>query len=479
MQPDEAFDPAPTAPLCHLGAIELAARVRAGSLRVADVVAAHLDAIARVDPAINAVCTLDAERALRAASSADDALRSGRAARALEGVPVLIKDVTETEGLRTTWGSPLYADHVPSADAEVVRRLRAAGAIVLGKSNVPEFAAGAHTSNRLFGTTLNPHDVRRSAGGSTGGGAAAVAARLAPLAEGTDHGGSLRVPAAFCGVVGLRPTPGLVPSHPSVQPWDLQRVHGPIARDAADAALMLDAMAGPLAASPVSVPRPWPDALAAMRAERVDGLRLAWVPNLGGPGIDDAVAAVCTDALAALAATGPRVRTESIALPGAVQAYLTLRGAWMVAQYDALADRLDELPAALADNIRAGRATGATDLAQAERARAAAWNAFGALFEQCDLIATPTVAVAPFDAARSTPASVAGRSLAGYVDWLAQTFLVTLVGLPAVSVPAGLDADGLPVGLQLIGPRWSEPRLLACAAALQRLRPVPMPMQHA
>ncbi len=228
----------------NMSAVDLARAVRSKALSPVEILKSHLDAIARANPAINAICTLAAEQAMEAARAAEDAAMRGSILGPLHGVPIGIKDVTPTAGIRTTYGSPLYAEHVPTEDAEVVTRLKAAGAIVVGKTNTPEFATGANTVNNVFGATRNPWDLRLTAGGSTGGGAAAVAARMLPLAEGTDVGCSLRVPAAYCGVIGLRPTAGLVPNSAEPMPWDPTCVHGPVARSASDVGLMLDAMAG-------------------------------------------------------------------------------------------------------------------------------------------------------------------------------------------------------------------------------------------
>jgi len=241
-------------------AAELARLIRSKAVSPVEVLGAHLDAIARINPAVNAICTLAAESATAAARQAEDAVMRGDPLGPLHGIPVGIKDVTPTAGIRTTYGSRLYADHVPTEDAAVVASLKAAGAVVLCKTNTPEFAAGANTVNALFGATRNPRNLALTVGGSTGGGAAALACGMIALAEGTDFGGSLRVPAAFCGVVGLRPTPGLVPAHPVSLPWDFGRTHGPMGRTVEDVALMLDAIVGPSAVSPISVSPPWTSA---------------------------------------------------------------------------------------------------------------------------------------------------------------------------------------------------------------------------
>src|SRR3989454_12157014 len=242
--------------LTHLSAAELARLVRTKKASPVEVVEAHLAAIQKINPAVNAFCTVAAEKALAWAREAERAVKKRVKLKALHGVPVAIKDLTLTADIRTTFGSTPFRDHVPTEDAEVVRRLKAAGAIVLGKTNTPEFGAGANTVNKVFGATRNPWNTALSASGSTGGGAAALAARMAPLAEGTDFGGSLRTPAAFCGVLGLRTTAGLVPKHPAAMPWSDQSVAGPMARSAAGWALLLEAMIGLSGKSPLSAPAP-------------------------------------------------------------------------------------------------------------------------------------------------------------------------------------------------------------------------------
>jgi len=431
-----------------------------------EVIEAHLAAIARSNGALNAFVTVNESGARQAARALDEALaeRGARPPGPLAGVPVAIKDVTPTAGLRTTWGSTLLRDHVPGEDAEVVRRLKAAGAIVLGKTNTPEFAAGANTVNRLFGATRNPWDARLSVSGSTGGGAAALAARMAPLAEGTDFGGSLRTPAAFCGVVGLRTTAGLVPRHPAALPWHDQSVAGPMARNAEDCALMLDAMTGFSRLSPLSLAPAWDSAHAVVaRTETLRGMRLAYAPGLGRTGVDPDVAEVCRSAALALEREGAAVEEVALDFSDGRDAFITLRGESMVGNHLARLDKLDALDPNLAGNIRLGLELGILDIARAEAKRAEIWQRWQQLFERFDLVLTPTVPVAPFPVERNYPEVVGGRKLESYIDWVAQTFLVSLAALPAASVPAGLTAGGLPVGLQVIGPRLSDPRILACA----------------
>ena len=465
----------------NMNAIDLARLVRTKALSPVEILKSHLDAIARANPAINAICTLAAEQATEAARAAEDAVMRGHVLGPLHGVPIGIKDVTPTAGIRTTYGSPLYAEHVPEEDAEVVTRLKTAGAIVVGKTNTPEFATGANTVNKIFGATRNPWDLRLTAGGSTGGGAAAVAARMLPLAEGTDVGCSLRVPAAYCGVVGLRPTAGVVPNSAEPQPWDVTTVHGPVARNATDAGLMLDAMSGVSASSPISFDPPWRGKLAQMIEETRDlrDLSIGYVADIAGLGADAEVERICRSAALGLSQAGASVTQLTLDLSDGVDAYQVLRGVWMVAQYIDRLDRLHEFGANLAGNIKSGLVLTTRDLAVAERKRADIWHRLRRFFSDYDLLLTPTVPVPPFPVENNYPTEIGGRKLDNYTTWFAPAFIVSLVALPAASVPAGMTRAGLPVGIQIIGPRCAEPRILACAKLIAELNPIGSPPQAA
>src|SRR5712692_2622046 len=262
-------------------AVELASLIASKAVSPVEVLDAHLATIARVNPRLNAIVTLVADGALVLAQQAEAAVMRGEKLGSLHGLPVAIKDVTATAGIRTTYGSPLFKDNVPEEDAEAVSRLKAAGAIVLGKTNTPEFATGANTVNALFGATRNPWNCALSPAGSSGGSAVAVATGMVPIAQGTDFGCSIRIPAAFCGIVGIRPTPGVTPNHPTPLLWDAGQVHGPLARTAEDAALVLDAMIGLSRFSPISVAPPWPSALAEVdRCKDARGLRVAYASDI-------------------------------------------------------------------------------------------------------------------------------------------------------------------------------------------------------
>ncbi len=464
------------ASLTRKSARELARLIATRAVRPAEVLDAHLAVIARLNPALNAIVTLAAEQAREAALAAERAVLDGQPLGPLHGLPVVVKDVTPTAGIRTTFASPLFRDHVPTQDAEVVRRLKQAGAIVLAKTNTPEFACGANTDNVLFGPTRNPWNTALSPAGSSGGSAVAVATGMAPLAQGTDFGGSVRVPAAFCGIVGIRPTPGLTPNHPMPLAWDPGQVHGPLARSAEDAALMLDAMVGFSALSPISVAPPWTSARAVVeRATDANGLRIAYVSDIAGIGVDAEIATICRRAAQSLRDAGARVEEIAFDVSDGRAPYQAWRGAWMVGQQFERLAQIERFGPNLRGNVQSGLAITALDLAAAERTRQDVFHRFRTLFGRFDLLLTPVTPVKPFPVEQNAPKEIGGRRLDNYIDWIAPAFLVTLVSLPAASVPAGKTADGLPVGLQIVAPRFAEPLILSVAKLVQQANPIGWP----
>jgi len=460
--------------LADRSASELAKLVRSREVSPVAVLDACLERLERFNPTLNAVVTLN-ERARDDARELERRLTKGETPGLLCGLPVGIKDVTPVKGLRTTFGSPLYKDFVPSEDALVVRRLRAAGAVILGKTNTPEFAAGGNTFNEVFGRTRNPWNPALSAGGSTGGGCAALATGIIALGEGTDLGGSLRIPASFCGVVGIRPSVGLVPTYPSDWVWDDLQVTGPVARTAEDLGLMLQAVAGPSPLAPLAQPTAGRDFTGAVRAGVKKGLRVAYCPDIAGIGVDPAVQRVCRDAVAALAKAGITIEEIPLDLSYGRPAYLALRGLWFVAQMYPRLDKIDRLGVNVANNVKAGLNVTTKQLAAATAARGHMWHQFRELFERFDHLLTPCMAVPPFPVEQNYPETVAGRKMETYVDWLAPTFVLSLTGLPVASVPCGLDPAGLPVGIQIVGRPLGEEAVLALAGLMQQLRPIGEP----
>lgn len=457
-------------------AVELASLIASRDVSPVEVLDAHLATIARVNPKLNAIVTLTADAARASAQQAEAAVMRGEKLGALHGLPVVIKDITMTAGIRTTFGSPLFKDYVPSEDAEVVRRLKVAGAIVLGKTNTPEFAAGANTFNDVFGVTRNPWDPALSPAGSSGGSAVAVATGMAPLAQGTDFGCSIRMPASFCGIVGIRPTPGLTPNYPMPLAWDPGQVNGPLARTAEDAALMLDAIIGFSRASPISVAPPWTSARAIVAEARdLKGLRVAYVSDIAGIGVEPEIDAICRATAHALRDAGASVEEIAFDISDGKSPYQAWRGLWMVGQQFANLEHLEQFGANLKGNVKAGLKVTPLDFAASEQKRQQLFLRFAKLFEQYDLLITPQSPVKQFPVEMNFPTLINGKKLDNYTDWIAGSFLITLMSLPGGSVPAGKTSDGLPVGIQIVGPRFEEPLILSAMKIVQQTHPVGWP----
>jgi amidase len=459
--------------LTDLSAIELRRRIAAREVTVVESVEACLERVKQHNPTLNAIVTLN-PHALEDAAQLDRRIRKGDDPGPLCGLTVGIKDVTPVAGLRTTFGSPIYADYVPKEDALVVSRLRQAGAVIIGKTNCPEFAAGANTFNDVFGRTRNPWDTTKSAGGSTGGGAAALATGMIAFAEGTDLGGSLRIPAAFCGVTGLRPSVGLVPTHPTDWVWDTLQVTGPMARTAEDVALMLQTISGAAELSPFAQPIDGRDFVRGAREARKN-VRMAYCPDIAGIGVDPGVERVCREAAFALAGKGVVVEEVQLDLSAARPAFLSLRGLWFVTHMFSRLNMQDRFGPNVGNNVRSGLEVTSREIAAAEVYRGHLWHQFRQFFNEYDHLLTPCVAVPPFPVEQNYPDTIAGKPMQTYIDWIAPTFVLSLTGLPVASVPAGLDLGGMPVGLQIAGGQFGEEDVLAVAAQVQKLRPIGSP----
>lgn len=452
--------------MCLRSARELAGLIRTREVTAVEVMQAHLDRIERVNPAVNAIVTLDAEGALTRAAAADRDLAEGKRVGPLHGLPIAHKDTHFTAGMLTTFGCRLFADHIPERDELIITRIRNAGAIPIGKTNVPEMAAGSHTYNDLFGVTRNPYDLSRSAGGSSGGAAAALATGMHPIADGSDMGGSLRNPASFCNVVGLRPTPGRVPTVPAAMPWTTMAVQGPMARSVDDLALLLSCIAGPDPRSPICLDedpavldRPWPDNLG--------GLRVAWAPDLGGAvPVEKQVREVLGRAPAVFERLGWNVTEDCIDFGGADRAFRALR-AWQFAGM--FGDLVDDHPDVFKDdfrwNVRVGQQLSGNELAWAEKEHGRLHAAAAEFFDRYDVLVTTVSQVAPFDTDLTYPDLVEDVPQTTYLDWMRSACHVTMLGAPALSVPAGFTGTGLPVGLQII----TRPRADRLALEVGRL----------
>ncbi|HTS99181.1 MAG TPA: amidase [Streptosporangiaceae bacterium] len=460
-----------TGDLCAHDAVTLAGLLRRREVSAREVIAAHAARIEALDGLVNAVVTRCFERALARAARADEALARGEEPGLLHGLPVAHKDLVDTAGVRTTYGSPLFAAHVPDRDALVVRRMAQAGAISLGKTNTPEFGAGSHTVNPVFGATRNPYDLSRSAGGSSGGAAAALAARMICLADGSDLGGSLRNPASFCNVVGLRPSPGRVPVWPVADVADVLGVEGPMARTAADAALLLMALAGPDPRVPLALdadpPRAGPGQVAGLLARDLTGVRVAWSEDLGLP-VEPAVRAVLAPARQVLADLGCEVVDAAPDLSGADEVFR----AWRAFRFATnLGPLLREHPGGLGPNvtwnIERGLELSVADLSRATGRHAALAERVSEFFGAYEVLACPVSQVVPFDVNLDWVHEINGEPQRTYLDWMASSYLISVTGLPAISVPAGFTPEGLPVGLQLVGRRRADWALLGVAHAFE------------
>ncbi len=448
--------------------VDLLARRQVSPLELVEAAARR---IADVDGATNALPTLCLDRARRHAERIAKQRKSGDAGAGwLGGLPMAVKDLNPVAGVRTTFGSTIFADHVPDKSDYTVERLESNGGIVVAKSNTPEFGAGGNTFNDVFGATANPWNPRKTCGGSSGGSSVAVATGQVWGATGSDLGGSLRIPASFCGVVGLRPTPGVVPRGPASQPFSPLWVDGPIARNVADCALLLDAMSGLDGRDPLSRLRPTAGYLAAARADPPSRLRVAWSPDLGVTPVDPAVARVFAAAVARLADTGAEVAEDHPDMAGAAEVFQTLRAAWLAGDMaELLAAHESKLKPELAWNIKKGMALSADDIGRAEVERGRLFRRFIEFFSRYDLLVTPATVVPPFDKDQRFPEEIAGRRLETYLDWYKITYCVTVAACPAMSLPIGFTDDGLPAGLQIIAPPFAEARLLSWAARLESL----------
>jgi amidase len=443
--------------LHYLSATELAHLIRTRQVSAVEVVQACLGRIEEVNPRVNAIVTLVAEQALEAAKAAD---AREEPAGPLHGLPVAHKDLVDTAGIRTTYGSPLFAGNVPDQDDLIVRRLRAAGAITVGKTNTPEFGTGSHTVNEVFGATRNPYDLSKSAGGSSGGAAAALATGMVPLADGSDMGGSLRNPASFCNVVGLRPTPGRVPVVSDVNAWYTLSVLGPMARTVEDVTLMFGAIAGfdrrsPYAIKEIFAPEP---------EEGVAGMRVAWSPDLGGLPVDPRTAAVTAAAPAMFERLGARVEQVELDLSEAEDAFRTYR-AW---NYALSFGDLDGLGPNTAWNVEQGRKVTGADLARAEQARSRLYQRMAAFFDTYDVLITVVSQVPPFPVEHPHVREINGQELPDYLAWMRSAYWISVLHAPAASVPAGFTPDGLPVGVQIVGRPFEDARVLRVARAFEQ-----------
>lgn len=467
---------------CDLSALEARFLIGAKQLSPVELLRSCLNRIEAVNGALNGVVAIDRERAEREAARAEADVQQGLPLGPLHGLPVGIKDLVDTAGLRTTYGSPLFATHVPERDEAVVTTLRRAGAVVCMKTNTPEWGAGGNTFNPVYGVSGNPFEPDLTCGGSSGGSAIALATGMMPLAHGSDNAGSLRIPASYCGVVGMRPTAGLVPSDRRPIGLSHLSVQGPMARTVEDTALLLSAMATMNPEDPLSGPF---DAALLARPEPTDlsRLRLAFSADLGGFAFVDAeLESVFRERLEALAPAFAAATEASPDFAGAAEVYEILRGVTYVGMY---AKRNREQPdkwgRLVGDNLAAGARFTIEDIGEAHMQWTRLYRAAQGFFREFDLLITPTTAVRPWPKHDIYPATVAGRRTENYFDWVRLTYAITLLNHPCISIPCGRDRRGLPFGLQIVAPRHKDAALLQAALAIERIlaqdpataRPVP------
>ena len=452
--------------LCELSAIELAARIRRKDVSAREVMRAHLDRIDRLNPRVNAIVTLVSERAMDHAARADELMSRGNAVGVLHGLPVAHKDLVETAGIRTTKGSPFYRDTVPTVDALIVTRMRAAGAITCGKTNTPELGAGSQTFNTIFGATRNPYDLTKTCGGSSGGAAVALACGMVPIADGSDVGGSLRNPAAFCNVVGLRPSPGRVPAE--TNSWSPLNVSGPMARSVADVALLLSVLAGYDARDPLSIAEDGARFRAPLDRD-FTGARVAWWTGLGGIPFEPEVRAIVDGHRRVFESLGCIVDDAELDFSGVDEAFAVLRFA---GSYATNAPLVRERAEWVKDTIRfeveqAERLT-AADVGRALARQAQMHEQSRQFFETYDYFVLPATQVAPFAVDIPYPTSIAGTPMTTYIDWMRSCWYISFMANPAISVPAGFTAAGLPVGIQIVGRHRDEWSVLQVAHAFEQ-----------
>ncbi len=457
--------------LAYAPATELRRLIRDREISPVELVEQTLRRIERVNPVVNAYCTVAADQALDAARSAEMAIMQGDELGSLHGVPVAVKDMALTAGIRTTFGSRLYADNVPTEDALDIARLRQAGAIIVGKTNTPEFAAGPNTVNTLFGATRNPWDLERSAGGSSGGSAVALICGMAPLAQGSDLGGSLRIPASLCGTIGFRTSPGRVPLYPAGWTSDQFLIAGPMARTVRDTALMLSVMAGPDDRVPISLDEP--GAVFEQAAEGgVRGLRVAWSADLGVGRVEPEVARIVEAACRRFVDAGCTVEADEPEIGEIRPTIATFRALGTAAGSPHLLDLADRV-----DNpfqrefLKRPHQLAGMDVARACFEHSRFMERIAAFFRRYDLLVTPATSTAAYMLDQMFAPEIDGQPVENAIDGMLVTYAITMAGLPAISVPAGFTKAGLPIGMQIVGGRHAEATVLRAAAAFEALAP--------
>ncbi len=455
--------------LHYTSAKELARMIRDKEVSVVDVMKAHLARIAETNPQVNAICTLVPEDQLLAQAAEKDAqLAAGHSPGPLFGLPIAVKDLALTKGIRTTMGSLIYKDLVPDVDELFVERMKAAGAIIIGKTNTPEFGAGSNSFNKVFGMTHNPYDLSKVAGGSTGGGAAALAAGMVPLADGSDLGGSVRNPPGYNNVFGLRPSPGRIPRVPNMQPWGSMPVLGPMGRSVEDAGLLLSVMAGYDGRDPLALEGDTAVYAQPLKAD-MRGKKIAWTPDLGRLPVDPEVILVLEKNLAILEEMGCIVERAHPKLEGGEEVFQTMRAAGFAGGLlEDLKNHADKMKRTVIWNIERGIPLTGLEIAAAQKTRGEHFQEMVAFMNEYDYLLLPTAQVPPFSVDVEYPTEINGVPMETYIDWMMIVSLITNTEHPAASVPGGFTADGLPVGLQIVGKYRDELSVLQLAHAFEQ-----------
>jgi amidase len=454
--------------ICFLTAIEMAELIRRKKLSARETLEAHLKQIERVNPKVNAIVTLVAEQAIENARKADEIQARGAALGPLHGLPIAHKDLVETAGIRTTFGSRIFKDYVPTHDAILVERIKKAGAICLGKTNAPEFGAGSQTFNAVFGATKNPHDLTKTCGGSSGGAAVSLACGMIPIADGSDSGGSLRNPAAFCGVVGFRTAPGRVAHAATGDAWSTLAVSGPMARNVLDPALLLSVMAGPDPRCPISITEPG-SRFTGNLERGFKGVRVAWFKDMGGIPFDPRVLSLVNAQRKVFESLGCIVEEAEPDWTGALAAYDTL-SAWGYASSQAENIRLhrDLVKDTIQWEAERGSKLTAADIARAHTLRSKAWDNMRIFQEKYEYFIAPTTQVPPFDVTQPYPTEISGVKMSTYIEWMNSCMLISALENPSISMPCGFTAEALPVGLQIVGRHRDEWSVLQLAHAFEQ-----------
>ncbi|MEM7800152.1 MAG: amidase [Chloroflexota bacterium] len=456
--------------LCFLPATVLAAMLRSKEISARELMEIHLAQIEATNGSVNAIVTLLPERALTAANEADARLAQGDQLGPLHGLPIAHKDLADTKGSRTTYGSPIFKDHVPEANGLIVDRLQAAGALTIGKTNTPEWGAGSQTFNPVFGATTNPYDVTKTCGGSSGGAAAALASGMIPIADGSDMGGSLRNPASFCNVVGFRNTPGVVPAYPKVAPWSPLAVQGGMGRTVGDVALMLTAIAGADPKAPLSTG--FSGSTFARPLERdFKETKAAWSVDFGGLPIDSRVKAVMDAAVPVFTELGLTIKEGLPDFSGADEAFKTLRALSFAANFAPMLEKhRSSLKESVIWNAESGLALSPLEITRAYGLQGELYHRARTFMEdnQYRFMIFPVAQVPPFDVTREYVTEINGIKMETYIDWMKACYYISILGFPTISVPGGFTEEGLPVGIQIVGRYGADFEVLQLAHAFEQ-----------